>query len=128
MEAVSKSLQRQKQHSIVWKRRRSWSSPRRNGTVVFAIVTTVPCSGRTSSLEEFETLRGVLNWPERWNVVTTRCFDTASSSSTADPDLHQDDTVDEDVALSGFCYYICVIQRQPVCQFNCNRQSRQVRV
>ena len=57
-----KKSQEQKQHSIVWKRRRSWSSPRRNGTVVFAAVTTVPCPPAGG----------------RWNVVTPSYFETAS--------------------------------------------------
>jgi len=39
--------------------------------VVFADVTTVPCSGSNVS-EELKSL------PERWNVVTIRCFETAS--------------------------------------------------
>jgi len=69
-----------------------------HGTVVFAIVTTVPCSGSTSPLEEFETLRGVLNQTERWNVVTTRYFETASQESlfqtTPNSELEESDAED----------------------------------
>jgi len=41
-----------------------------HGTVVFAVVTTVPCSGSNFS-EELKSL------PERWDVVTICCFETA---------------------------------------------------
>jgi len=46
-----------------------------HGTVVFAVVTTVPCSGRRKNPESPELFEGLL-WPERWNVVTTRYFET----------------------------------------------------
>jgi len=59
----------QKQHSIV----RCDKGAKGHGTVVFAVVTTVPCSGCNVS-EELKSL------PERWNVVTICCFETAPTN------------------------------------------------
>jgi len=43
-----------------------------HGTVVFAVVTTVPCSDSKVS-------KNLKSLSERWNVVTTRYFETAST-------------------------------------------------
>ena len=49
-----------------------------HGTVVFAVVTTVPCSGLVRKPSKSSELFEGSYWPERWNVVTTRSFETAS--------------------------------------------------
>ena len=50
-----------------------------HGTVVFAVVTTVPCSGLVRKPSKSSELFEGSFWPERWNVVTTPIFETSSS-------------------------------------------------
>ncbi|HCB63430.1 MAG: hypothetical protein A2W94_05740 [Bacteroidetes bacterium GWE2_42_42] len=51
-----------------------------HGTVVFAVVTTVPCSGLFRKPSKSSKLFESKLWPERWNVVTINYFWTVTQS------------------------------------------------
>ena len=68
------AISEQKQHSTV----RCDEGAKGHGTVVFAVVTTVPCSGLLRKPSKSSELFEGSFWPERWNVVTTRYFQAVS--------------------------------------------------